>query len=66
MPTLVNTYWCDSKWKSKIFWNKLMLNKGCRCFSGSSTGKESTCNSGDTGPIPGLGSTSGEEIVYPL
>ena len=33
-------------------------------FPGSSAGKESTCNAG--GFIPGLGSSPGEEIVYPL
>ena len=33
---------------------------------GSSAGKESPCNSGDPGSIPGSGSSTGEEIVYPL
>ena len=33
---------------------------------GSSAGKESTCNSGDLGLIPGLEKSSGEEIGYPL
>ena len=32
----------------------------------SSAGKESTCNAGDTGPIPWLGRSPGEEIGYPL
>ena len=32
----------------------------------SSVGKESTCNSGDPGSIPGLGRSAGEEIGYPL
>ena len=35
-------------------------------FPGSSTGKESTCNAGDTGSIPGSGRSSGEGIGYPL
>ena len=35
-------------------------------FSGSSAGVESTCNAGDPGSIPGLGSSSGEGIGYPL
>ena len=35
-------------------------------FSGSSAGKESTCNAGDPGLIPGSGSSPGEGIVYPL
>ena len=35
-------------------------------FSGSSAGKESTCNSGEPGSIPGLGGSPGEGIGYPL
>ena len=33
---------------------------------GSSTGKESTCNVGDLGSIPGLGRFPGEGKGYPL
>ena len=35
-------------------------------FPDSSVGKESTCNAGDPGLIPGLGRSSGEGIGYPL
>ena len=35
-------------------------------FPDSSVGKESTCNAGDPGSIPGLGRSSGEGIGYPL
>ena len=35
-------------------------------FPGNSAGKESACNVGDPGLIPGLGSTPGEGIGYPL
>ena len=35
-------------------------------FPGSSAGKESTCNAGDPGLIPGLGSSLGEGIGYQL
>ena len=35
-------------------------------FSDSSVGKESTCNAGDPGSIPGLGRSSGEGIGYTL
>ena len=35
-------------------------------FPGSSAGKESACNAGDLGSIPGSGSSPGEEIGYPL
>ena len=36
------------------------------CFPHSSVGKESTCNSGDPGSIPGSGRSPGEGIGYPL
>ena len=35
-------------------------------FPGSSAGKESSCNAGDPGSIPGLGTSPGEGIGYPL
>ena len=35
-------------------------------FPDSSVGKESTCNAGDLGSIPGLGRSPGEGIDYPL
>ena len=35
-------------------------------FPDSSVGKESACNAGDPGSIPGLGSSAGEGIGYPL
>ena len=35
-------------------------------FPGGSEGKESTCNVGDPGSIPGMGRSSGEGIGYPL
>ena len=34
-------------------------------FPGSSAGKESACNAGDPGSIPGSGRSSGEGIVSP-
>jgi len=37
-----------------------------RGFPGSSAGKDSACNSGDPGSIPGSGRTPGEGIGYPL
>ena len=39
------------------------MNRG---FTDSSVGKESACNAGDPGLIPGLGSSLGEGISYPL
>ena len=35
-------------------------------FPGSSTGKESACNAGDPGSVPGLGRSPGEGIGFPL
>ena len=35
-------------------------------FPGGSAGKESTCNAGDLGSIPGLGRSPGERKGYPL
>ena len=35
-------------------------------FPDSSVGKESACNAGDPGSIPGSGRSTGEEIGYPL
>ena len=32
----------------------------------SSVGKESACNAGDPGSIPGLGRSTGEWVGYPL
>ena len=42
---------------------KYMFEMG---FPGSSAGKESNCNTGDPGSIPGLGRSPGEGIGYPL
>ena len=38
----------------------------CTGFPGSSAGKESTCNAGDSGSIPRSGRFTGERIDYPL
>ena len=35
-------------------------------FPGGTAGKESACNVGDLGSIPGSGRIPGEEIGYPL
>ena len=36
------------------------------CFPGGSDGKQSTCNAGDLGSVPGLGRYHGEGNGYPL
>ena len=43
-----------------------MLNKAFKGFSGGSAGKESACNAGDPGLIPGSERSFGEGIGYPL
>ena len=35
-------------------------------FPGSSADKESACNTGDSSSIPGLGTSAGKGIAYPL
>ena len=42
------------------------LKSGLWDFPDSSIGKESACNAGDTGSIPGSGRSPGEGIGYPL
>ena len=46
--------------------NSNASNSSWMGFPGSSAGKESACNAGDPGSIPGLGRVPGEEIGYPL
>ena len=42
------------------------LNSVVLCFPGSSAGKESACDAGDPGSIPGLQRSTREGIGYPL
>ena len=44
----------------------LIPGLGTRGFPDGSVGKESTCNAGDPGSIPGPGRYPGEGIGYPL
>ena len=54
-------------WVRKIHWRKDRLPTpvilGLSC---GSTGKESACNAGDLGSIPGLGRSPGEGKSYPF
>ena len=43
-----------------------MTISACFGFPGSSAGRESACNAGDLGKIPGLGRFVEEEKGYPL
>ena len=44
----------------------MLLPRALLGISGSSAGKESSCNAGDPSSIPGLGSSPGGGIGYPL
>ena len=52
-------------WKRWLQHNQVWFIEGAG-FPGSSTSKESSCNAGGLGSIPGLGSSPGEDIGYPL
>ena len=45
------------------FVNRIYVHAGVPC---GSAGKESACNAGDQGSIPGLGRSPGEGKGYPL
>ena len=56
-----------NSWVRKIPWRRDRLPTPVILgFSGGSAGKESACNVGDLGSIPGLGRSPGEEKGYPL
>ena len=58
--------WFDS-WVRKMPWRRDRLPTLVFLgFPFGSTGKESTCNAGDLGLIPGLGRSPGEGIGYTL
>ena len=57
----------DRSWVRKIHWRIDRLSTSVFLgFSGGSAGKESTCNVGDLGSIPGLGRSPGEGDGCPL
>ena len=67
MLVLIQLQCSHIPFKSACSFRKLMkywiLSLG---FSGSSVGKESTCNAGDLGSISGLGRSPGQGRGYPL
>ena len=73
----VGFYYCFTIWKlelwasdqqnSTVFLHPyLLLCRSILRFPCGSAGKESTCNVGDLGSIPGLGRSPGEGKGYPL
>ena len=60
-----NEAWAPRSEKPElVYWIKDM--QVMICFPGGSAGKETTCNAGDLGSIPGLGRSPGEGKGYPL
>ena len=57
------THWGQNSSVAHLFFLQLCWDLG---FPGGSAGKESTCNAGDPGFIPGLGRSPGEEKDYSL
>ena len=56
-----------NSWVRKIPWRRDKLPTQVSLgFLGDSDDKESACNAGDPGLIPGSGSSPGEGIGYPL
>ena len=54
-------FWPEVRIPYIAYWDVLLMG-----FPDSSVGKESTCNAGDLGSIPGLGRSPGEGKGYPL
>ena len=58
---------CFDSWVGKIPWKRdRLLTPVFLCFPCGSAGKESTCNAGNLGLIPGLGRPLGKGKWYPL
>ena len=51
--------------QTSLLFNSVIF-RYAQCFPGSSVGKESACNAGGPGLIPGSGRSAGEGIGYPL
>ena len=65
-PPAMKWPWFES-WVGKIRWRRHKLFTPVFLgFPCGSAGKESTCNEGDLGSIPGLGRSPGERKGYPL
>ena len=66
-PPAMRETWIFNPWVGKIPWGRNRLPTPVFLgFPGGSACKESTCNVGDLGLIPGLGRFPGEENSYPL
>ena len=56
-------WWWWLQWCLSTFYDNTLCKRG---FPDSSVGKESACNVGDPGSIPGSGRSAGEGIGHPL
>ena len=66
-PPYMNSRCCIWEEAYLLPWVSLCLSGGVKWgFPCGSAGKESTCNVGDLGSIPGLGRSPGEGNGYPL
>ena len=63
VPFIKNVYRNTYKTSQTCY---LVMHKFFEGFPDSSVGKESACNAGDLGLIPGFGRSTGEGIGYPL
>ena len=61
--TELYTQECLREWVLYVCLPQLKIKRG---FPDSSAGKESACNAGDLGLVPGLGKSPGEGKGYPL
>ena len=62
---LVSTDKC-LRWDFCVYHRKSQCSYLLWGFPGGSAGKETACNAGDPGSIPGLGRSTGEGTGYPL
>ena len=58
--------WTEELGRLQTMGSKKKKKKSDITYGGGSVGKESACNEGDLGLIPGLGRSPGEENSYPL
>ena len=65
-PALQETWVQSLGWEDPLGRRDKLPTPLFLAFSGGSAGKESACNAGDPGSIPGSGRSAGEEIGYPL
>ena len=65
MPSLTKSDFCGIL-SSLRCWVQVTVSPGGMGIPSTSAGKETACNAGDPGLIPGLGSSPGEGIGYPL